>query len=155
MGSKQTNGEADSAQGFSKEEKAAMKARAKELKQEAKAVQNKEAGTRDVIAAIEAMPAETREMGRLLHAIITTNAPGFSPRTWYGMPAYANHEGKIVCFFRGAEKFNERYMTLGFNTSAALDDGNMWPVAYALLALEPHEQERIAALIKKAARQLS
>ena len=97
-----------------------------------------------------AMPAPGRAMGERLHAIITASAPDLAPRTWYGMPAYANKDGKVVCFFRGADKFKERYMTLGFNQEANLDDGNMWPIAYALTELTAADEAKIGALVKKA-----
>ena len=103
-----------------------------------------------VLAAIAAMPGQYRAMGERLHAIIKANAPALSPKLWYGMPAYANKDGKVVCFFRGGEKFKERYMTLGFNDEANLDEGRMWPVAFALTELTATEEARIAALVKKA-----
>ena len=103
-----------------------------------------------VLAAIAAMPEPYSSMGKRLHAIIRANAPSLSPRTWYGMPAYADKEGNVICFFRGGEKFKERYMTLGFNTHAHLDEGRMWPVAFALTGLAAAEEAKIAALMKKA-----
>jgi hypothetical protein len=106
-------------------------------------------GERAVLAAIAAMPEPYRAMGERLHAIIKANAPALSPRTWYGMPAYAK-DGKVVCFFRGADKFRERYMTLGFNDIANLDEGHMWPIAFALTELTAAEEAKIAALVKKA-----
>jgi hypothetical protein len=106
-------------------------------------------GERAVLAAIAAMPEPYRTMGERLHAIITAGAPVLTPRTWYGMPAYA-HNGRVICFFRGADKFKERYMTPGFNDAAHLDDGAMWPIAFALKDLPPAEEERIAALVRKA-----
>lgn len=110
----------------------------------------KEADDRSaVLAAIAAMPEPSRSMGERLHDIITKSAPELTPKTWYGMPAYAR-DGKIICFFRGAEKFKERYMTLGFNQDANLDDGYMWPIAFALTELTASEGERISALIKRA-----
>ena len=96
------------------------------------------------------MPEPGRAMAERLHAIIKAAAPSLSPKTWYGMPAYAGREGKVVCFFRGAEKFKERYMTLGFNQEAKLDAGGMWPIAFALTQLTPEEEERIAELVAKA-----
>jgi len=102
-----------------------------------------------VLAAIAAMPEPYRTMGGRLHAIIKASAPVLSPKTWYGMPAYARDD-RVVCFFRGADKFKERYMTLGFNDSANLDDGAMWPIAFALKELTAAEETRIAALVKKA-----
>ena len=107
-------------------------------------------GESAVLDAIAAMPAPYRAMGKRLHEIVTDSAPTLSPRTWYGMPAYAK-EGKVVCFFRGADKFKERYMTLGFNDVANLDEGNMWPIAFALTELTATEEKKISALVKKAA----
>jgi uncharacterized protein YdhG (YjbR/CyaY superfamily) len=106
-------------------------------------------GESAVLAAIAAMPAPYRAMGERLHAIIKAGAPDLSPRLWYGMPAYAK-DGKVVCFFRGADKFKERYMTLGFNDKANLDEGGMWPIAFALTELTADDEARIAALVKKA-----
>jgi uncharacterized protein YdhG (YjbR/CyaY superfamily) len=137
-------------EGFSDEERAAMRARAQELKAEARRGADKADGERAVLAAIAAMPESGRAMAEQLHAIINAAAPDLSPKTWYGMPAYANKDGKVVCFFRGAEKFKERYMTLGFNQEANLDDGHMWPIAFALKELTAAEETKIAALVKKA-----
>ena len=135
--------------GFTDEERAAMKARAKELKAEARANQDKAAGESDVLAAIAAMLEPDRTMAQRLHALIKASAPTLSPKTWYGMPAYAK-DGKIVCFFQSAQKFNARYATLGFNDAANLDDGAMWPTSYALKELTAAEEEKISALVKKA-----
>ena len=136
--------------GFTEEERLAMKARVKELKAAARAGASKAEGERDVVAAIASMPPPYRAMGKRLHAIIKANAPDLSPKTWYGMPAYANDDGKVLCFFRGGEKFKERYLTLGFQDTANLDDGAMWPIAYALTDLTSADEKRIAALVKKA-----
>jgi hypothetical protein len=106
-------------------------------------------GETAVLAAISAMPEPYRAMGERLHAIIKVNAPVLSPRTWYGMPAYAK-DGKVVCFFRGGDKFKERYMTFGFDDAANLDEGHMWPIAFALTELTAAEEARIGALVKKA-----
>ncbi len=106
-------------------------------------------GESAVLAAIAAMPEPYRAMGARLHAIIKASAPALSPRLWYGMPAYAK-DGSVICFFRGADKFKERYMTLGFNDGARLDEGNLWPIAFALTGLTGAEEARIAALVKKA-----
>ena len=133
--------------GFTDEEKAAMRQRAKEQKAAAGKAEEESAA----LAAIAAMPAPDRAMAERLHAIITASAPALSPKTWYGMPAYANKDSKIVCFYQPANKFKTRYATLGFNDSAHLDDGAMWPVAYALTELTPADEARIAALVKKAA----
>jgi len=135
--------------GFTDEERAAMKERAKELKAEARANTNKAEGERDVLAKIAEMPEPDRAMAERLHAIITASAPALSPKTWYGMPAYAR-DGKVVCFFQSAAKFNARYATFGFNDAANLDDGAMWPTTFALKELTAAEEARIAALVKKA-----
>ena len=135
--------------GFTAEEKAAMKERAKELKAEARAKKDGAAGENAVIAAIAAMPPPDRIMAQRVHTIIKANAPGLMPKTWYGMPAYAK-DGNVVCFFQSADKFKARYATLGFSDKANLDDGAMWPVAFALKELTAAEEARIAALVKKA-----
>ena len=135
---------------FTAEERAAMKERAKELKAEARASKNKEEGERAVLAAIAAMPEGDRVLAERLHAIITGSAPVLAPKTWYGMPAYANQEGKVVCFFTPASKFNSRYATFGFNDVANLDDGSMWPTSCALTELTADDEARIGALVKKA-----
>lgn len=137
------------AKGLTAEEQAAMKARAKELKAEARANQKKADGESDLLAAIAEMPEPDRAMAARLHEIITTSAPNLWPKTWYGMPAYAL-DGKVVCFFQGRHKFNARYATLGFNDSAALDDGDMWPTAFALKELTPAQEARISALVERA-----
>jgi uncharacterized protein YdhG (YjbR/CyaY superfamily) len=130
-------------EGFSAEEKAAMRARARELKA---AAQGEEA----ILAALEEMSPEDRDLGERIHAIVKENAPGLTPKTWYGMPAYADKNGKVVVFFRNAEKFKERYAMLGFQDNANLDDGSMWPVAYALGKLTKADEARIAELVKQA-----
>jgi hypothetical protein len=107
-------------------------------------------GESAVLATIAAMPEPYHAMGERLHAVIKASAPALSPRLWYGMPAYANKEGKVICFFRGGEKFKERYMTLGFNQEANLNEGHMWPIAFALKELTAAEEARIGALVKKA-----
>ena len=137
-------------EGFSKGEVDAMKARAKELKAEARRGADRAQGESELLAAIAAMQLPGRAMAERLHAVITANAPNLMPKTWYGMPAYANSDGKVVCFFRGAEKFKERYMTFGFNQEANVDEGSMWPVAYALTELTPADEARIGALVRKA-----
>jgi len=136
--------------GFTAEEKAAMKNRAQELKAEARANKDKAEGENAVLAAIAAMQEPDRAMAKRLHAIIKASAPALSPKTWYGMPAYANKEGKVVCFFQTAQKFNTRYATFGFNDTANLDEGALWPVAFALKELTATEEARISALVKKA-----
>jgi uncharacterized protein YdhG (YjbR/CyaY superfamily) len=130
-------------EGFSAEEKAGMRARAKELK----AAADGESAVREALAA---MTPDDRAIGKRLHAIVKEAAPDLSPKTWYGMPAYANKEGKVVCFFRDAAKFKERYAMFGFNDSAKLDDGSMWPVAFALTKLTKADEARIAKLVKQA-----
>ena len=130
---------------FTDEERAAMKERARELKAEA----GKADGERDVLAKIAELPEPDRAMAERLHAIIKASAPGLSPRTWYGQPAYAK-DGKIVCFFQPAHKFNSRYATFGFNDPANLDDGTMWPTAFALTELTAADEARIGELVKKA-----
>jgi uncharacterized protein YdhG (YjbR/CyaY superfamily) len=137
-------------QGFTDEEKAAMKERAKELKAEARTSKNKAEGENAALAAIAAMPEPDRSMAARLHEIIKANAPALSPKTWYGMPAYADKDGNVICFFQNASKFNARYATLGFNDKANLDEGAMWPTSFALKELNAAEEARIAALVKKA-----
>lgn len=135
---------------FTDAEKAAMKARAKELKAEARASRNRAQGENDLLARIAEMPEAERLMATRLHEIVKTHAPDLMPKTWYGMPAYANQAGRVVCFFQAASKFEARYSTLGFNDAALLDDGAMWPTAFALTALGDAEEERIIALVRKA-----
>ena len=147
---KSTTVAGETAKGFTDEEKAAMQERAKELKAEARANKDRAAGESDLLAKIAEMPEPERAMARRLHEIITASAPALSPKTWYGMPAYAR-DGKVVCFFQSAQKFNTRYATLGFSDTANLDEGALWPTAYALKALTATEEERISALVKKAA----
>ena len=130
-------------QGFTAEEKAAMRARARELK----AAEDGESAVR---AALAAMAPQDRAIGERLHALVKESAPELSPKTWYGMPAYANKDGKVVCFFRNATKFKERYAMFGFNDSAKLDDGSMWPIAFALKKLTKADEARIAKLVKQA-----
>ena len=138
-----------SAKGFTADEKAAMKERAKELKAEAKANKNREEGEKDLLSKIADMPEPERGMATRLHEIITASAPALMPKTWYGMPAYAR-DGKVVCFFQSATKFDSRYATLGFSDEANLDEGNMWSTAYALKELTSAEEEKIITLVKKA-----
>jgi len=136
--------------GFSAEERAAMRERALELKAEARASKTRAEGEKAVAAAIAAMKEPDRAMARRLHAIITASAPALSPKTWYGMPAYARDD-KVICFFQSAQKFGARYATLGFNDGATLDEGALWPVAFALKELTAVEEARIVALVRKAA----
>ena len=130
-------------EGFSAEEKAAMRARARELKAAAE-------GESAVLDALAGMSPKDRALGKRIHAIVKKSAPDLTPKTWYGMPAYANRDGKVVCFYRDAGKFKERYAMLGFNDSAGLDDGSMWPVAFALTKLTKADEARIAKLVKQA-----
>lgn len=147
---KSTSATNKKSKGFTDEEQAAMKERAKEMKAEARANKSKEEGENDLLAKVAEMPDPDRSMAERIHAIVKANAPTLSPKTWYGMPAYANKEGKVVCFFQNAQKFGARYATLGFNDSAKLDDGVMWPTSYALKELTPNEEARIAELVKRA-----
>jgi uncharacterized protein YdhG (YjbR/CyaY superfamily) len=139
--------------GFTDSERAAMKERAQELKAEARrgprAKKDKADGETALLAKIAEMPKPDRAMAKRLHAIVKASAPALSPKTWYGMPAYAK-EGKVVCFFQSADKFKSRYATLGFNDPANLDEGAMWPTSFALKELTAAEEARIAALVKKA-----
>ena len=143
---KKTTATASTSKGFTADERAAMKERARELKAEKAGAD----GEKEVLSAIAKMPASDRTMAKRFHTIVKVSAPGLSPKTWYGMPAYAK-EGKVVCFFRGADKFKERYAMVGFNDTANLDKGDMWPVAFALQKLTATEEAKIAALVKKAA----
>ncbi len=135
--------------GFTDEERAAMKERAQELKAEARASKDKADGESAVLAKIAEMPEPDRAMAERLHAIIKASAPALSPKTWYGMPAYAK-DGKVVCFFQSAQKFKTRYATFGFSDTANLDDGAMWPTSFALKELTAADEARIGALVKKA-----
>lgn len=135
---------------WSDEEKAAMKEIAKERKAEERAKNDRAAGEEAALASIAAMKEPDRSMAKRLHAIIKASVPELWAKTWYGMPAYANKEGKIVCFFQSAQKFNTRYATLGFSDSANLDEGTMWATAFALQELTTAAEAKIAALVKKA-----
>ena len=148
---KRTTGKAS--KGFTDEERAAMKERAKELKAEARRGPRakKADGESDVLAKIAEMQGRDRTMAKRLHAIVQASAPALSPRTWYGMPAYAK-DGKVVCFFQSAQKFKSRYATFGFSDEANLDKGAMWPTSFALKKLTAAEEKRIGALVKKAVR---
>jgi uncharacterized protein YdhG (YjbR/CyaY superfamily) len=132
--------------GLSAEEKAALKERVQELKAEA----TRADGEKAVFSKIAEMSASDRAMAKKIHEIVKANAPVLAPKTWYGMPAYANEAGKVVCFFTPADKFKERYATFGFQTDANLDEGNMWPTAFALTKLTAAEEKKIGALVKKA-----
>jgi uncharacterized protein YdhG (YjbR/CyaY superfamily) len=133
--------------GFTAEERAAMRERAKELK----ASKSRADAEKDVLAKIAEMPKSDRAMAKRLHAIVKDSAPDLAPRTWYGMPAYAK-DGKVVCFFQSADKFKSRYATFGFSDTANLDQGAMWPTSFALKELTDAEEKKIASLLKKAVR---
>lgn len=137
-------------EGFTEAEKAAMKARAKELKAEARANKKREDGERDLLDKIAEMSDPDQSLAARIHEIVTESAPDLFPKTWYGMPSYANADGKIVCFFQSGEKFDSRYATFGFQQDANLDDGDMWPTSFAVINLTPAVEDRIAALVKKA-----
>jgi uncharacterized protein YdhG (YjbR/CyaY superfamily) len=143
---KRTTAVDKTSEGWTDEERAAMKERAKEVKARA----GKADGERAVLAKIAELPGPDRAMAERLHAIVKASAPDLSPKTWYGMPAYASEDGKVVCFFTPASKFKERYATLGFNATANLDEGAMWPTSFALTELTPDVEARIGALVKKA-----
>ena len=144
-----TTGNTGTSAGFTDDERAAMKARAQELKAEARAGKDRAAGESAVFAAIAEMPEPDRVLAERIHAIVMASAPALSPKTWYGMPAYAK-DGKIVCFFKAADKFKTRYATLGFEETATLDDGSMWPTSWALTKLTAADEARIGALVKQA-----
>ena len=149
MGTVSNKAPSKAASKFSAEEQAAMKARARELKAEARANKDREEGVRELLAAIAAMQEPDRAMAAKLHAIVTATAPGLMPKTWYGMPAYTLDD-KVVCFFKAAQKFKTRYATLGFSDKAKLDDGAMWPTDFAIKALNAEVEKRVVALLKKA-----
>jgi uncharacterized protein YdhG (YjbR/CyaY superfamily) len=148
---KKTKKRTQNSQGFTQEERAAMKDRVKELKEEARGGAGAKQADMEsaVLAKIAAMPPSDRAIGERLHAIIKSSAPSLLPKLWYGMPAYAR-DGKVVCFFQSAERFKTRYATFGFMHEAKLDEGAMWPVAFAVKELTPAEEAKIAALVKKA-----
>jgi uncharacterized protein YdhG (YjbR/CyaY superfamily) len=144
---KRTKAAGETPEGWTAEERAAAKAYAQERKAEARGANDEKAA----LAAIAAMPPRDRAIGKRVHAIVTASAPDLSPKTWYGMPAYAK-EGDVVCFFQSADKFKARYATLGFNDRAKLDQGDIWPVAFAVKEITPATEKKIAALVKKAVR---
>ncbi|HEY7729279.1 MAG TPA: DUF1801 domain-containing protein [Gaiellaceae bacterium] len=146
---KRTTATGKKSKGFTAEEKAAMKERARELKAEERANKDRAFGERAVLAKIAEMPEPDRAMAERLHAIVGASAPALSPKTWYGMPAYAR-DGKVVCFFQSADKFKTRYATFGFTDEATLDEGAMWPTGFALKELTAANEARIGALVKKA-----
>ena len=143
---KSTTANGKKSAGFTAEERAAMKARAQELKAEA----NRASGEKTLLAAIASMPEPDRSMAKRLHAIVTASAPDLWPKTWYGMPAYATEDGKVVCYYQDAQKFKSRYATLGFSDEANLDEGAMWPTSFALKKLTAADEARIGALVKRA-----
>ena len=147
MGTKKETKKSD---GFTDAEKAAMKERAKELKAEARANKKKEEGEKDLLEKVAEMPEPDRGMAKRIHELVTESAPDLWPKTWYGMPAYANEDGKVVCFFQSAAKFSARYATFGFNDTANLDEGVMWPTSFALKELTADAEKKIVALVKKA-----
>jgi len=138
------------ARGFTEDERAAMKARAREMKAEERASKDRAEGERALLAAIEAMGEPDRTMAKKLHAMVEKVAPNLWGKTWYGMPAYAK-DGKVVCFFKPAEKFKSRYATFGFEEAAKLDDGSMWVTSFALTKLTPADEKKLSALVKQAA----
>ena len=135
---------------FSEAERAAMRERAQELKAQGRSGQKKADNERAVLEAIAEMPDADRALAERIHALVTANAPELLSKTWYGMPAYANADGKVVCFFQGASKFDARYATLGFNDAAALDDPPMWPVSWAIVKWTPAVEKKLVALVKAA-----
>jgi uncharacterized protein YdhG (YjbR/CyaY superfamily) len=149
--SKSTTPQAKTPKGWTAEERAAAKAYAAELKAEARGANDEKA----VLAAIGEMPEPDRSMAKRIHAIVKASAPALSPKTWYGMPAYANKDGKAVCFFQSAAKFKARYATFGFNDTANLDEGTMWPTSWALTKLTAADEAKIGKLVKKAVKGLS
>jgi hypothetical protein len=149
MAEKKTTKKTTTKPGFSADERAAMKARAQELKAEARADKNRADGERDVLAAIASMKGKDRVLASRLHEIITAAAPDLWPKTWYGFPAYAK-DGKVVCFFKSAAKFKTRYATLGFEEAANIDAGTMWPTSFGLTELTAADEKKISALVKKA-----
>ncbi len=138
-------------EGFTAEERAAMKERAKELKAEARQNKKREEGESALLVKIAEMPEPDRAMAQRLHEIVEASAPALWPKTWYGMPAYANEDGKVVCYFQAAQKFSSRYATLGFSDAANLDEGAMWPTSFALKELGAAEEAKIGALVGRAA----
>ena len=143
---------AKKSEGWTDVEREAMKAHAREMKAEARRGRDREAGEADLLSKVAEMPQPDRGMATRVHALITKEAPGLMPKTWYGMPAYADDDGKVVCFFQSAAKFKTRYATFGFSDSANLDDGSMWPTSFALKALGAAEEAQIAKLVKRAVR---
>ncbi len=147
--SARTDPDSDDSSGFSAEERAAMKDRARELRSSRSSKRTKTDPEADLLAAIAAMPESDRVMAEAIHALVSEHAPELAPRTWYGMPAWAK-DGTALCFFQSAAKFKSRYATLGFNAGANLDEGDMWPTSFALLSIGPAEEARIAELLRRA-----
>ena len=145
-----TTASGKTSRGLTAEERAAMKERLKELKAEERMNKDRAAGEKALLEKIAEMPESDRAMAKRLHEIIKDSAPALSPKTWYGMPAYANREGKVVCYFTAADKFKSRYATFGFNDDANLDEGHMWPTSFALTKLTAAEEAKIGKLVKKA-----
>jgi uncharacterized protein YdhG (YjbR/CyaY superfamily) len=137
-------------EGFSEAERAAMKERAQELKAQGRGGQKKADNEQAALDAIADMPDADRSLAERIHALVTANAPDLLPKTWYGMPAYANADGKVVCFFKAAAKFDGRYAVLGFEDAASLDEGPMWPVVFAIVEWTPAVEKKVAALVKTA-----
>jgi uncharacterized protein YdhG (YjbR/CyaY superfamily) len=147
---KSTTKKGKASTGFTAEERALMRERAKELRAEARWKKDRAAGEQAVLEKIGELPGPDRTMAKRLHAIIKATAPDLMPRSWYGMPAYANKDGKVICFFQAASKFKVRYSTFGFQPDANLDDGTMWPTSFALTKLAAAEEKKIASLVKRA-----
>ncbi|MFC7488471.1 iron chaperone [Knoellia sp. CPCC 206453] len=147
---KKTTATSSTKSGFSADERAAMKERAKELRAEAKGAKDREKGLADLESKIADMPDGDQTLAKAIHRIVTETAPDLMPKTWYGMPAYADADGKVVCFFKAASKFDVRYGELGFNEEATLDEGTMWPTVFAITAINAANEKLIAKLVKKA-----
>ncbi|MGY1832797.1 iron chaperone [Geodermatophilus sp. SYSU D01180] len=145
-----TSSDVEATTGFTAEERAAMKERAAELRAEGRKGAKRADGLQAVLDRIAEMAPEDRALAERVHVVVTTTAPGLAPKTWYGMPAYANADGKVVVFFQDAGKFGSRYATLGFNDPARLDDGDLWPVSFALTGWSPAVEERVTALVRTA-----
>ena len=138
------------AEKFTAEEKAAMRERAKEARLEEQMKKDRKAGEQALLDAVKKMPADDRQLGEKLHALVTKNAPDLMPKTWYGMPAWANRDGKVVCYFRAAAKFKSRYATFGFNDAASLDEGSVWATSWAVTKLTKADEKRLGELVKRA-----
>jgi uncharacterized protein YdhG (YjbR/CyaY superfamily) len=150
MSAKKATTSQKTTKGFTADERAAMRARVRELKAEERAGRDRAAGEAELLAKISEMPKSDRVMAERIHAMVTATAPDLLPKTWYGMPAYAGKDGKVVCFFKAASKFKERYATFGFNDTAKLDAGTMWVTSFGLTELSAADEKKLAALVKKA-----